>query len=616
MRKKAIIIYLALISFLLIFFIFFLENIAKRSLIHYFEQANGAKVEIKDLSIQLSPLGITINKLQIANKDKPFENLLEAEELSMSLKFSSLLKQKFIIENLTVLGVKTQTVRKTSGLLEKKVDTNIENADKIKSETNGKNDEAKSKEKKFEIDLSTIVDENALAVNQKAEELKTKLPKESENVLAKLKKTDEIESELAKLEEKLKEIKTKNFSDIKDLKTLQETINELKQLEENINQIKARIKEKQKLADQHKTYVQNQINQLNSVAKNDYEKIVNTVDYKKYNSNSFSNTLLKGGIEKEIRTYLSYYEFLQKIIKQSKAKKTKKINGTQEFNGTVVYLNDTSKEPKLWIKRTILSGQSADYPFKLIITDISSNQNKTKALTTATLTTQKDSSTLLIEGIFDTRGKELISTLNIDSNNISISNQSISKAKLNSKGTIQLIGSRLDGKVVTIVDQLTINTKTLNNMFLSAVLARVKNTKVTLYLNGQITNPHISINSDLDDIISNAFKYKVQEEERKLKKQLNEQLSQITLNQQKSLMQNLNSFSADSNTVLNEQAEATKKVEQEIDTEKEKIEKKKQEIENKINEEKEKREKELKAKQKELEEKAKKALEKQFNNLF
>ena len=616
MRKKAIIIYLALISFLLIFFIFFLENIAKRSLIHYFEQANGAKVEIKDLSIQLSPLGITINKLQIANKDKPFENLLEAEELSMSLKFSSLLKQKFIIENLTVLGVKTQTVRKTSGLLEKKVDTNIENADKIKSETNGKNDEAKSKEKKFEIDLSTIVDENALAVNQKAEELKTKLPKESENVLAKLKKTDEIESELAKLEEKLKEIKTKNFSDIKDLKTLQETINELKQLEENINQIKARIKEKQKLADQHKTHVQNQINQLNSVAKNDYEKIVNTVDYKKYNSNSFSNTLLKGGIEKEIRTYLSYYEFLQKIIKQSKAKKTKKINGTQEFNGTVVYLNDTSKEPKLWIKRTILSGQSADYPFKLIITDISSNQNKTKALTTATLTTQKDSSTLLIEGIFDTRGKELISTLNIDSNNISISNQSISKAKLNSKGTIQLIGSRLDGKVVTIVDQLTINTKTLNNMFLSAVLARVKNTKVTLYLNGQITNPHISINSDLDDIISNAFKYKVQEEERKLKKQVNEQLSQITLNQQKSLMQNLNSFSADSNTVLNEQAEATKKVEQEIDTEKEKIEKKKQEIENKINEEKEKREKELKAKQKELEEKAKKALEKQFNNLF
>lgn len=75
----------------------------------------GAKVELGAAHVMLSPLGVTLSRLQVTDPDAPMANAVEVARIAMSLDGLNLLRRKVIIEEMTVEGLRFGTPRQSSG---------------------------------------------------------------------------------------------------------------------------------------------------------------------------------------------------------------------------------------------------------------------------------------------------------------------------------------------------------------------------------------------------------------------------------------------------------------------------------------------------------------------
>ena len=104
------------VSLLLLLFWFFLADLlVKRSIEKTGTRVVGAKVELADADVHLSPLGITLKSLQVTDPDNPMSNAVEVGSIEFSLDMMNLLRRKIIINTMAMEGVRLNTPRKTSG---------------------------------------------------------------------------------------------------------------------------------------------------------------------------------------------------------------------------------------------------------------------------------------------------------------------------------------------------------------------------------------------------------------------------------------------------------------------------------------------------------------------
>lgn len=126
MRWKVVIPLAVVVSLIVVFNVFFLDPLLKRGLVKTGEMIFGARVEIDSLRTKLRNLSVSIKGLRVANKNDPWKNLFEVSEIKFALKPIPLLSKKFIIEEMSIEGIITDTPRKTSGLLPPKRIAKIE----------------------------------------------------------------------------------------------------------------------------------------------------------------------------------------------------------------------------------------------------------------------------------------------------------------------------------------------------------------------------------------------------------------------------------------------------------------------------------------------------------
>ena len=87
--------------------ILFADRIARATAEDVGTSVVGARVEIRDLHIDLAAGDVTVRGLTVASPHEPFKHLLEADELVADLDVLPLLEKKVVIARAVAIGIGT-----------------------------------------------------------------------------------------------------------------------------------------------------------------------------------------------------------------------------------------------------------------------------------------------------------------------------------------------------------------------------------------------------------------------------------------------------------------------------------------------------------------------------
>ncbi len=117
LRLRGIIAFVVVSVFIAVIWLFLVDYAVKKAVEIVGTEVVGARVELASADLTLSPLGITLEGLQVTNPEEPMTNAFEASVITASLEFGPLLRRKIIVDNLKIDGLRLATARKKSGAI-------------------------------------------------------------------------------------------------------------------------------------------------------------------------------------------------------------------------------------------------------------------------------------------------------------------------------------------------------------------------------------------------------------------------------------------------------------------------------------------------------------------
>jgi len=120
MRKSGIIILVVIAGIFIAAWLIFTDAFLKKRMESIGGRINGARVNFDGVDFSLIGLRMHWDRLQVTDPDNTWKNMFETGSCTFDIAFGPLLKKKFIIENLQAQGIQLNTDRKTDGKLPKR----------------------------------------------------------------------------------------------------------------------------------------------------------------------------------------------------------------------------------------------------------------------------------------------------------------------------------------------------------------------------------------------------------------------------------------------------------------------------------------------------------------
>ncbi|MDH5424227.1 MAG: TIGR03545 family protein [Gammaproteobacteria bacterium] len=114
-RTKGLIILLSLALLSVLTLVLFSASISKMILQSQLSSLNGAEVNINEAAVAFNPLVIKLDKIQVTNNENPLENSLEISKAVLEVDTRSLLRGRFIVNELQLDNIQFATQRMQAG---------------------------------------------------------------------------------------------------------------------------------------------------------------------------------------------------------------------------------------------------------------------------------------------------------------------------------------------------------------------------------------------------------------------------------------------------------------------------------------------------------------------
>ncbi|WP_438864722.1 TIGR03545 family protein [Neptunicella sp.] len=114
-RWQGLVAFIVIIGLILAITLIFLDNWIKMAIEGSASTATGAEVNVGSVSHRFSPLGLTVNNIQLTDPEKPTQNSVQLASISADIELMPLLMNKIIIDQLTATGVKFNQPRENAG---------------------------------------------------------------------------------------------------------------------------------------------------------------------------------------------------------------------------------------------------------------------------------------------------------------------------------------------------------------------------------------------------------------------------------------------------------------------------------------------------------------------
>ncbi len=412
-----------ILALVFIFFTFYFDIYLKKGIISAGELMFGAKVEIGSLKTKFSNFTVDVRNIKIGDKDEEFKNLLDIDNVRFKTRIVPLLSKKFIIDDMTLGGLKWGTARKTSNKLPPK---------KVKKSKPGEESFAEKTMK--ELKTKAVSEFNAFPSVQKFGEIQNQIKDFSPQSvidMAGIKSVTEIQSfyvdamgkydsynktinsidiksqsdEISALVDKISKTNIKTPADIV---TLKENLTQLdaqrKKLEQTYNDIKTIKDNIVKDASAQKAALKNVTNLINQDVDNIASKLsIPSLDFKNISSMLFGEAWVA-----KADKVLYYMNLVRKYIPEKSPEEQQKPEPKERVKGEDIAYPVKNKLPKFWIANVAVSGTSGGegkegtpISFSGYIKNITSDQRIIGRNLTFEVKGDDTNQTIALSGVFD-----------------------------------------------------------------------------------------------------------------------------------------------------------------------------------------------------------------------
>ncbi|MGB3668115.1 MAG: TIGR03545 family protein [Bermanella sp.] len=524
------------------FWLFAAGPLTKLAIESFGSRALGAKVDVADVSFGLNPMTITVSGVQLTDKDKPMENIVSFETAVANIEPFPLLLGKAIIPQLSLEGVATGTPRSESGAIKKtnKKQTETSSLDDSKPAANDTSAESKSQTLPS---ADEILERESLLTEQAGDAFEKAYESHSQNIeqsLANLPTEDSIKQ----YEVQLNKLLTGKFKNLEDFKQRKR---ELDALRNQFKQDKQAIADAKQAIAQGKSDMKEKFNALKAAPKQDLNNIKSKYTLDGAGASNLTALLFGEDAGGYAQTTLEYYEKVRPLLVDEATQATKAELKAKRLEGRFVQFETDRPQPDFWVKTLTFTmslpqvGQPAQSlgDVAVNVLDITHQQDviNRPTLVKGKGVNLRNIESLTINGVLDHRtspGK--------DSFTLEVQNWQLNKVKLglaglrmdNSVTDVSAKGVLIDGQL-SASGQARFNQATFSSkdrtMLAKEMVAALK-TIDTFVVNGRakgpLTDPSMSINSDLDKQLNSAFDQRIaqkqQELENKIKAKLNDKL--------------------------------------------------------------------------------------------
>ena len=574
-RWKFLSITAIVVALVILFNILFLDKILKNTIISLAQPIAGAKVEIDYLKTSLKNCSVSIRGLRVADRNDYFKNLIDIEKINFDVRFWPILRKKFIIDEMSVDGMKWQTQRKTSGQLPPKQEKKFVK-EKKDSKFSKMFESAKTKtiaevnklpsvemfnniqEQINNFDINKIVKNTDLSSVKEAEKIYNDLQNKYKQYQDKINNFN-YEEKINKAKKIIDDISKSKISSLKDISNTAKKVSQLKEIKEDVDEI---LKELDTIKKDISVTI-NVSKQLKNSITNDVDTICDKISIPNLNTKNISQMLFGNKWVLRVEKALYYFSIIKQYLpKKSAEEKAEEVKVKQRDKGRDVLFKEKTY-PTLLISKINISGTTAKtkeeqgVDFSGLIKYISSSPDMVSEPITLNISGNNNAQKLNIAGTFDHRTNNSKDVLKVSFYGLSGKDLNLEPnayLPLIDTANLDFVGNfDIDSFGFKSVVDLSVNNikeKNLNSIdgnlkYLAQVTNTIKSFKVNLSAQTQNSeNLDVKITSDIDkklyDAINKLFSSKVNEAKEKIKQTVNE-LAQAKIKEiEKSLEGNKN----------------------------------------------------------------------------
>ncbi len=494
----------------------------------------GAKVELGAADLSISPFGISLTGLQVTNPDAPMTNAVQVDRIALSVEGAKLFRRKVIVNEMTVAGVRLNTLRKTSGAISRRPSA----APAVSK---------RPAREKFTLPALAIPNANEILQREKLQSLEL-----VKSLQADLKaEKDQWQKRIAELPDKAKlaqyRERIKNVQSAKKggLVGVLDGTKEVMAVQKEIGGDLDRIKTAKKELENNLASFRKRINEVAKAPQADVNRLRDKYTLSPDGLTNMSRLLFGGTISRWADTALDWYERLRPVLERAKERKkggevVKPIRG----KGADVRFKEHEPMPDFLIRIARVSMEIPAGSFKGQIKNITPDQDvlgipltynfsgeNLKGLQSVKLngtmnhvnpSSPKDTANL------DVSGYQVADLSLYDSPQLPIA---LKKAGTDFKADAVLSGQAIKANLLASLKSIQISTGVKKDASplakaMASSLSDVKRFNVKADISGTLKDYDMRLSSDLDRLLKDAVGKQVNMQAARLEKELQARISE------------------------------------------------------------------------------------------
>lgn len=319
----------------------------------------GAKVEIDNLKVTLSPIAIEFARLQVANPKDPWKNIFETGKVRAALDFGQLLRGKYIIETMEVNELILGTKRTTDGSLAKKPaepdgdkkPSLIQQASSVLVEQARQAPVFDLEQLKREFKVDSLLNVHNLRSVQHIDTLKLRVQQAYDEWKTILADVEKFKQKLSEIEANVKAI---NLNELKTIDQFIAAANNANNAYKGMNEVNEAFKTRRASIITQVNNLSASVAVIDDLARQDYEWLKSLARLPDLSMKGLANLLVGKELLDEIQYYLGWIDYARKSIPQYIPQPD--YEKPPRFEGQDIHFPTERSYPKLWIKKILISG--------------------------------------------------------------------------------------------------------------------------------------------------------------------------------------------------------------------------------------------------------------------